>query len=463
MLPLKNLIFLIDSLDGQKWKITVSPSKRLLYGERSLLINYGLIGGIFLAFIISMLIYFYLIAKKETKNAQSYNKRLIDSNKILEAERKRAEKASRAKTDFLSNMSHEIRTPLHAILGFSQLLKSNEDPSQSKSYIELLNRATTNLLGIVDDILDIEKIESGKIRLEETLFVPHKAVKNLVETFAHQFSEKKLSLQFIVKNSSETFVKGDVTKLNQILNNLLKNALKFTEKGGVKVFYDEKLLGEHIKTKITIEDSGIGIPKEKINHIFKRFTQLDDGPNKQHQGSGLGLSISKEFASLLGGSINVESAINKGSKFRISTIFKVEQSNHFAIEEHPSIKVNFTKLKALIVDDNKINVMVLNKLLLDIGINSEIAENGFEAINKSSKTCYDMIFMDIHMPKMNGFEATSQIRKQHNKIKIFGLSANVTTEAVNKALKSGMDDYITKPFSKEKLYKIIYNYFGTKP
>lgn len=459
--PSQEFEFIIDSLDDQKWKVIVSPSKRLLYGERSSFINYGLIGGIFLSFIISMLTYFYLIAKKETKNAHLYNKKLIDFNKTLETERKRAEKASRAKTDFLSNMSHEIRTPLHAILGFSQLLEKNQDPNQSKLYIELLNRASINLLGIVDDILEIDKIESGKIRLEETSFIPYKAVKNIVETFAYQFSEKNLSLQFIEQNISQTYVKGDVTKLNQILNNLLKNALKFTEKGGVKVFYDEKLLGEHIKTYITIEDTGIGISKEKIKHIFKRFTQLDDGLNKKHQGSGLGLAISKEFASLLGGSINVESSENKGSKFTISSIFKVENVDQLISDNYPS-EIDFTNLRALIVDDNKVNVMVLKKLLLDIGIESDIAENGFEAIEKSESIHYDMIFMDIHMPKMNGFEATTQIRKHLKNIKIFGLSANVTTEAVNKALRSGMDDYITKPFTKKRLYKILNFYFKTE-
>lgn len=453
---------LIDKNDNQNWSFTLYPSTELLSDKRIDVINYIFIFGVILSLLFSLLVYFYMSAKMQTKKAQKSNAKLSKANAILNTERNRAEKASKAKTDFLSNMSHEIRTPLHAILGFIEVLKDSKLDEAHQVYIDLMDKSSVNLLSIINDILEIDKIESGNVKLEEIYFNPSIKVKDTIDVYRFHFVEKNLPVNLNFKTLTGTYVIGDQNKFIQIIINILKNALKFTDKGAITVNYKEHIFNNNLKVIVSIEDTGLGIPKNRIKSIFNRFSQIDDSVKKQHEGSGLGLAISQDLAKLLDGSITVESEFNKGSNFTITTLFKIaKDQNKLNSSFQSSFKnVSLSHLNVLAVDDNKMNIVVLKKLLQDIDINVDIADNGSTAVNMVEKGNYQLVLMDIHMPIMDGYEATRIIRKQNTELIIFGLSANVTTQAIAKALDSGMNNYITKPFSKERLYELILNYFG---
>ncbi len=446
---------LIDALHLKYWSFKIYPTKTLFLTDRSIFINYFLVAGILLSMLIGSLIYFYLRAKDEVLRTNDFNKALIKSNQDLNTEQERAEKASKAKTEFLANMSHEIRTPLHAILGFVQILKDSQLNKTDMGHIALLHKSSKSLLSIVNDILIIDKIESGNIKLEEVHFNPSEEIKGLIDTYRHLFSDKNLYLKSEFKTPFGLNVIGDQNKLAQIVTNIIKNASKFTFKGGVFITYIEELIGNQLKVKITFEDTGIGIPENKMNTVFNRFAQIDSSFKKQHEGSGLGLAISKDLASKLGGSITVNSTVNQGATFEVSVLFEVLETHQNLNIEETYKNLDLSHLKTLIVDDNKINIAILKKILENVNIEVDIAFNGKVAVEKVKTKNYNMVFMDIHMPEMDGFEATQLIRKFNTDLKVFGLSANVTSEAMDKALDSGMNNYLTKPFTKEQLYNLI--------
>ena len=451
-----------DKLKGQNWELRLYPTNELLSStNETAFINYTLIFGVALSFMLSLLIYFYHKSLKETQRALEGNTRLANLNLRLKKEKKKAEDASKAKTDFLSNMSHEIRTPLHAILGFLQILKQSEFNDREKEYINLMGKSSKSLLAIVNDILEIHKIESGTVTLEETAFIPLKKVREITDTFQLQFIDKGLYLKTDFIKNGGIKVKGDKNKFSQVVTNILKNALKFTPKGGIDITYCEHILDDRLNVRVVVKDTGVGIPNNKLNSIFKRFIQIDSSLKKQHEGSGLGLAISKEFAELLNGDITVESSENEGSTFVFTAMFKICE-NQENIVKKPLDSLSLSHLNILVVDDNKINVIVLRKLLEEVNINVDVANNGLEALKKTKVNDYHIIFMDIHMPEMDGYEATQNIRKVNDQVVIIGLSANVTTDAIEKAMKSGMTNYLTKPFVKERLYKLINMYFPEK-
>ncbi|GAA3771993.1 hypothetical protein GCM10022271_00130 [Corallibacter vietnamensis] len=449
----------IDYLDKQFWSLKLYPTNELLFfTNKRAFINYMLLFGIILSLLISMLIYFYLKALRETKRALSINKKLANVNFRLNKQKQKAEQASKAKTDFLSNMSHEIRTPLHAILGFIQVLKSSNLKESDKEYVALMDKSSNNLLAIVNDILEIHKIESGNIILEKHLFCPSEKLKELIDTYEYHFKQKGLYINLSFLNNESYSVISDMNKYSQIITNLLKNALKFTVNGGVEVTYNEEKIEEKLSIKIQVKDSGIGISKSKLKTIFDRFTQIESSLKKEYEGSGLGLAISKDFAELLNGSITVDSFENKGSVFTFTGIMEISEKQSYQFgETYENFKL--PNINVLVVDDNKINVTVLRKLLEDIDIHVDSVENGQLALDRFKENRYNLILMDIHMPKMDGYEATQIIRKQDSDVIIIGLSANVTSTAIQKALDSGMNNYITKPFTKERLYRLIATYF----
>lgn len=456
----KNLT--IDSGDNQNWQLNIYPSKKLLLAEGNTIIDVAFVVGIFLAFVVSSLIFFYLQAKKSSRLALQSNETLTKLNHTLEQEKNRAKKASQAKTEFLSNMSHEIRTPLHAIIGFIELLKSESLSPVHKEYVDLMDKSSSNLLSLVNDILDFDKIESGNTELEENIFTPLNKIKKLVDVNQFLFVKKNLYLNTNFNDVSGTTVIGDLNKMLQVINNLLKNALKFTKTGGVTISYSETVIKDQLKLVISIEDTGIGIPKDKLNTIFNRFTQIENSVKKEHEGSGLGLAICKNLVEMMGGDIRVESEFEKGTKFTVSFMFKI--TNDIVQKKNLDLKksINASDLNVLIVDDNNLNIIVLKKFLQDLGINADTANNGKIALDRFNEKKYQLIFMDIHMPEMDGWEATKYIREVDNEVIIFGLSANVTTEAINKAIESGMNNYLTKPFKKERLYKLLQFHFNNE-
>ncbi|UKM64801.1 response regulator [Flavobacteriaceae bacterium GSB9] len=463
----KNLFYkeyiLVDNLDNQEWQLAVYASNKLLDLDNRLITNIALGIGFVFCFLTSFLVYFYLRARAGTKLALQSNAKLQHTNEKLNIERNRAEKASKAKSEFLSNMSHEIRTPLHAILGFIEVLKGSKLNRTDHEYLGLMEKSSNNLLNIINDILDIEKIESGETELIQTNFNPLEKIKDLLDVNQFIFLKKNLYLNSNIKNVHGLNVIGDESKFIQVINNIVKNGLKFTNTGGVSLSYSEALLpGNKLNIKLTIKDTGIGIPEDRINTIFDRFTQVENTVKKQYEGSGLGLAICKVLINMMGGQIMVNSTPNEGTSFKFNMVFPIAKNQAPEKNTPSSKKINHTDLNVLIVDDNNLNVIVLKKFLEDIGIEADSAKNGKLALDKFSQKDYQLIFMDIHMPEMDGWEATKEIRKHNNEVIIFGLSANVTTEAIDKALESGMNNYLSKPFKKEHLYKLLFFYFGNE-
>ena len=452
----------VDSLDQKSWKLTIVPPQRASFFKSDPLPFYIFVFGIILSFLISALIYFFLKTHYINSAVIETNKELSELNIKLSKERNRAQKASRAKTDFLSNMSHEIRTPLNAILGFIQVLKDAEMKPKDREYLELMDESSKNLLSLVNDIIEIDLIESGKIKLNLHPFNPFFKVEGLVQLFRPSFQEKGLYFNFEFERSMSGRVVGDEGKFTQVVANILKNALKFTDAGGVTILYTEKVIDNKLDVDVMVKDTGIGIPKSKLQSIFSRFTQLESSTKKKHEGSGLGLAISEQLITIMGGSIAVNSAVNEGSEFKVFIPFQIASTSDVELQREkkkslPSLSLSH--LKALIVDDNRINMMVLSKLLEPSGIVPDMVENGREAVEKVRNGSYDLVMMDIHMPLMNGYEATNIIRMSNKDVIIVGFSANVTREAIDKALFVGMNDYITKPFTKERLYELLTKFF----
>ncbi|UNY99430.1 response regulator [Zhouia spongiae] len=451
----------IEGFENKDWTFWFTPLHQHPIVKKKQIANLSLAAGIIFSILTSLLIYFYMSAQKENKKVYESNERLIHLNKSLKDERFKAEKASKAKTEFLSNMSHEIRTPLNAILGFIEVLKDSELSENHKKYLSLMDLSSKKLLNLINDILEFDRIESGKTELKEHVFSPVEELENIISLYKLSAQEKKVGLSLHFNRNNHHNVIGDAGKFGQIFTNLIRNSIKFTDKGTIVITYDERVEYNVLYLKITVKDTGIGIPKNKLSTIFNRFTQVDAGKTKKHEGGGIGLSITYHLLELMKGTINVSSSEHIGSEFEVKLHFPLTNKERKPEEHINTSALDLSNLKVLIVDDNKLNVTVLEKAVERFGIvNPQKAENGHIAIQLAGSDSYDLIFMDIHMPEMDGFDATSIIRKFDSKVIIFGLSANVTKEAIDEAISVGMNDYITKPFSLKKLYVKLYYYFA---
>ncbi|WP_165586784.1 ATP-binding protein [Neotamlana sedimentorum] len=458
-----NIKILVDSLDNQAWTLKLFPTNKFKLTNRRELTSITLIIGLLFSLLISLLVYFYLRIRNERRLAIQSNNKLLVANKKLFKERKKAEKASSAKTEFLSNMSHEIRTPLHAILGFIELLKDSKLNKADKEYLDLMEKSSSNLLNIVNDILDIDKIESGKIELSEVKFNPVQKIKELIEVNQFIFLRKDLYLKAKYKKTNNLTVLGDESKFIQIVNNIVKNGLKFTDNGGVTLVYSEKITKSNkLHIKIAIKDTGIGIPPNQLESIFERFKQIENSVKKQYEGSGLGLAISKILVNMMGGDIRVKSIPNIGTTFKFDVFFPIiDNQDEKPQDQKLKTTANLADLNVLIVDDNNLNIIVLKKFLESFGVTADTANNGLIGVETFKQNQnYDLIFMDIHMPIMDGWEASKEIRKLDEDVIIFGLSANVTTEAIDMALENGMNNYLSKPFKKEHIAKLLQFHFS---
>lgn len=416
--------------------------------------NYAFILGLILSFCLALVLFYALTVQYTAKQFELTNKSLQVSNLKLEEQKQKADSASQAKTEFLSNMSHEIRTPLNAIVGLSNLLDTNNDPSVQSKYLNYLKESSRALLALVTDILVIDRIESGKEELSMDYFDPRAVLNNILSFYSSQIQAKGLTLESnIPKDESTLSVIGDRSKFEQIIINLLRNAIKFTPKGGIKIDYSEKVLQENASINLEIIDSGIGIPQEKIDHAFERFTQVDAGVRKQHAGSGLGLTICKQFVDLMGGTIKIKSREAIGTTVFISFDFPIRTLSNSPVSSY-SIP-DLSGLNVLAVDDNKLNLLLLIKILELMGMKADQASTGVIALKKCEQKAYDLIFMDVHMPDLDGFETTLRIRSMNDQAVIIGLSADATEQSLQEGLNSGMNYYLTKPLDKEKLSKIL--------
>lgn len=413
------------------------------------------------------------ITNNYTSDKSTYSvflKNISHKKHMMEAIREakvNAERTAKAKSTFLSNMSHEIRTPLNVILGLSEIIKkgASDDNSTLRKNIEGIDFSAKNLLSIVNDILDFSKIEAGKLTLQSIDFNLRKVVENLSDGFEIKAREKGLELISEMDENIPDIVIGDQYRLNQILTNLIGNAIKFTKKGQVSI--SVSLLAEYeneIKLQFKVKDTGIGISKENLKRIFDSFFQVENREDSEIAGTGLGLAITKELINMQNGDFNATSVVNEGSEFKFVLPFK--RSNLKSLNDSIKTYVRQDKklegLKVLVAEDNKMNQFYIRQLLNNLNVSVDIAENGQEAVEifEQDKSNYDLILMDMHMPVMNGIEAISSIRNSNKdaikKVPIVACSADVFPEARKSAIKAGIDFYLTKPLSEEAVKEVLF-------
>ena len=368
-----------------------------------------------------------------------------------------AENAVKAKQQFLSNMSHEIRTPMNAIIGFTKVVLKTELTTKQKEYLNAIKMSGDALIVLINDILDLAKVDAGKMTFEKRPFKMKSSIAAMLHLFETKIQEKNLKLIKEYDNKIPDVLVGDPIRLHQIILNLVSNAVKFTSKG--KIIVSVHLLHED-KDKVIIEfavtDTGIGIPKEKTGKIFENFQQASSGTSRLYGGTGLGLAIVKQLVEPQGGSIRVRSTVNEGSTFSFTLSFQKTNAEAELENEIMELDTEIKNIKVLVVEDIPLNQLLMKTLLDDFGFARDIAENGKIAIEKLKENDYDIILMDLQMPEMNGFEATEYIRNtMKSKIPIIALTADVTTVDLAKCKAVGMNDYIAKPIDERLLYSKI--------
>ena len=383
----------------------------------------------------------------------------------IEKLNRQVERANRAKSEFLATMSHEIRTPMNAILGMAELLSETGLSSEQRKYVEIFQRAGANLLNLINDILDLSKGEAGSITLEEIDFDLHEVVMRAAELIRMKAQARGLSVACEFSPAVPRMVVGDSTRLRQILLNLLGNSLKFTEKGGLKVCVEPDPEYAHpAALRFAIRDTGIGIPADKVGSIFESFTQADSSTTRKYGGTGLGLSISKKFVELMGGRIWVESAVGHGSTFYFTVALKESFAPIPAVPaKTESQTAPSSALRILLADDSEDNRFLISAYLKDSGCALDFAEDGETALRKLKSGDYDLALMDVHMPVMDGYTATENVRTferstGRKQIPILALTADAFRAAVARSEAAGFTAHLTKPIRKATLLEAIAQY-----
>ncbi len=378
-----------------------------------------------------------------------------------------AEKANRAKTEFLSNMSHEIRTPLNAIVGFSDCMLTSNSLEENKEFAKDVIEASQNLLEIVNGILDISKIEANKMEIIEKEYNPKEIFLSLGKLIEPRIGEKPIELKLNLSPDLPGTLKGDIGKVKQIILNLLTNAVKYTDKGEITFTVNciNHLAEKTCLLYISVKDTGHGIKKEDLNKIFSKFERIDENRNTTIEGTGLGLAITKSLTEMMGGKINVQSEFGVGSNFRIyleQEIISMEEAKE-VLEENEIDYSKHTGKRILIVDDSKINLKVAIQILKPYNFNVTTAESGFEALEKVENQTFDIILMDIMMPKMNGVETLQKLQEMDNfDIPVIALTADAIEGTEEKYINAGFNDYLSKPIDKNQLDRVLNKFLGGK-
>lgn len=391
-----------------------------------------------------------------------YEKSTLENQQRLRISEQRALQANKTKDIFWANISHEIRTPLNGILGMTNLLLDSRLNKDQREFLEIIRDSAENLNIILSDVIDYSKIETNELEINKRPFSLTKTLDQVIQLFEHMAGEKSIILSYSIDTDVPYGILTDENRLRQILINLVANAVKFTEQGSVKILVERG--NQRDTLKFSIEDTGIGIQESQKEKLFKPFTQVDSSSSRRYGGTGLGLVICKKLVEILGGKISVDSQVGQGSTFSFTIrVMSVQVKNHQSETIERTAGLHLTKtmpLKILVVEDNPVNRRLLISLLNKNGYDPDIAENGLQAVEKASENHYELIFMDLQMPEMDGITATRKILEAHpeNRPKIVAVTANVLQEDRDLCFEAGMDDFMAKPINNNILISILQRY-----
>jgi signal transduction histidine kinase/ActR/RegA family two-component response regulator len=369
--------------------------------------------------------------------------------------------SSDLKTIFLANMSHEIRTPMNAVIGMANLLSKSNLDNKNRGYVDIIVQSGETLISVVDDILDLSRIEFNSLSLRQEPFDLYDTLSKTVMLFKNRADDKKLYLELEYDSEGITSFIGDKYRIRQIVSNLLSNAIKFTIEGGVRIVCKVEEIQNNAQISISVIDTGMGIPENHHNDIFRRFQQVSAAG--VYGGTGIGLAVCKELASLMDGKILLESKMDEGTTFTIKINLPVNKNKVFAEESEENNNKVF-KGNILVVEDDRVNQMVATSILEGYGCSVDLANNGFEALEKLESNKYDIVFMDCYMPKMNGYQATEKIRENSKMAEqtIIALTASALQDNVERCKSAGMDDFLAKPIKEGELIKALQKWMNKK-
>jgi signal transduction histidine kinase/DNA-binding NarL/FixJ family response regulator len=446
------------------------------YAEKIDRIHHAEIICIVIGFLVSVLIS-YLLYKKSSQIEQIMvqlrraNLKAEASARDLQDSLSKAEEANLAKSEFLANMSHELRTPMNGVLGMADLLSDTKLTAEQREFVSTINFSAESLLILLNDILDFSKIEADALVLENIPFELKGTIHKTADLLGTQAKKKNIELRMDYKNIPD-YAWGDPGRFRQVISNLLGNAIKFTESGHVSLRAEKQTSAHGDFLYVYVEDTGMGIPADKLDKIFDKFTQADASITRKYGGTGLGLAITKKLVNLMGGEIGVESAEGKGSTFWFNLPLKqASETDLFSQNKLHNIRcqavenlISAKDAKILLVEDYAVNQIFSLKLLNKFGFqNIDVAENGITALQKCAMQNYDMIFMDCQMPELDGYQTTMKLRITENDTgrhtPVIAMTANAMLGDREKCLKAGMDDYLSKPLRIEHLKTILQSYF----